>query len=174
MRVLSAPRQWGHMRNGAVPWQEVAATLVSTRSTPSQPHATVLGSSPLGIPRAQATVSWRRGMFVLTTQGFLAEEFPGEPALMDTGMCFCGRHCCQPGKVQPSCCFFLLWRALATGGEQPCPITLLPFSSFVFCHSVTHELPELQLCSMLCRAMTEQKREKAHPLLQEAENHRIT
>lgn len=102
------------------------------------------------------------------------KEFPGEPALMDTGMCFCGRHCCQPGNVQPSCCFFLLWRALATGGEQPCPITLLPFSSFVFCHSVTHELPELQPCSMLCRAMTEQKKEKAHPLLQEAENHRNT
>lgn len=72
--------QCGHIRNGAVPWWEDTATLVSTRSTLSQPHTTVLGSPPLGIPRAQATASWRRGVFVLTTQGFLAGEFPGEPA----------------------------------------------------------------------------------------------
>lgn len=91
-----------------------------------------------------------------------------------TGMCFCGRRCCQPGKVQPSCCFFLLWRALATGRDQPCPSILLPFSSFLFCQPVAHELPRTPTGETLRGAMSEQKREKAHPPLQEAENHRIT
>lgn len=102
--------------------QKVTGSLASMSSAPSKPHATILGSPPpplLGNSQSSSQGQLKARDVCVDLgglgQGFLEEEFPGK--LMDSEILPRETCCCQPGKVPPLCCLFLLWRALGTGGD---------------------------------------------------------
>lgn len=150
--------------------RKVTTTMIFMRNAPSKSYTTVLGSHPpppLG--NSQSSSQGQRKArdvvcvdFSSLGQGFLEEEFPGEPELMDREMLPQETCCCQPGAS------FVLSpppvEALATGGDQPHHALpcYCPFSTY---HSATDELPRTPAVhGAYWRVPRPSKREKGNAL----------
>lgn len=136
--------------------RKVTTTIIFMRNAPSKSYAAVLRSPPpplLGNSQSSSQGQLKARDVVCVDfsslgQGFLEEEFPGEPELMDREMLPQETCCCQPGKVQPLCYLVPLQRLQP---QVETNLTVPYHHSALFQLTTQQQMisPELQPCTVL-------------------------